>query len=112
MELVAQLVQAEAGNQDLTGKRYVVDVVLNRRDDPRFPNTVEEVIFQKDPVQFSVTVNGRFEEAGWKIDEETYQAVLMEYESERLDSEVLYFNNEIPKDGKRPFKYGDHWFSY
>lgn len=112
MELVAQLVQAEAGNQDLTGKRYVVDVVLNRRDDPRFPDTVEGVIFQKDPVQFSVTVNGRFEEAGWTIDEETYQAVLMEYESERLDSGVLYFNNEIPKNGKNPFKYGDHWFSY
>lgn len=44
MELVAQLVQAEAGNQDLTGKRLVADVVYNRVRDPRFPNTVEGVV--------------------------------------------------------------------
>lgn len=110
MELVAQLVQAEAGNQDLMGKRLVVDVVLNRVDDERFPNTVEEVIFQKDPVQFSVTANGAFEKAGWNIDEETYQAVLMEYE-ERTNSGILYFST-TPCNGKNHFQHGDHWFGY
>ena len=30
LELLATLVEAEAGNQDMTGKRLVVDVVLNR----------------------------------------------------------------------------------
>lgn len=110
MELVAQLVQAEAGNQDLMGKRLVVDVVLNRVDDERFPNSVEEVIFQKDPVQFSVTTNGSFEKAGWNIDEETYQAVLMEYE-ERTNSGILYFST-TPCNGKNHFQHGDHWFGY
>lgn len=110
MELVAQLVQAEAGNQDLMGKRLVVDVVLNRVDDERFPNTVEEVIFQKDLVQFSVTINGAFEKAGWDIDEETYQAVLMEYE-ERTNSGILYFST-TPCNGKNHFQHGDHWFGY
>lgn len=37
MAMLAQLVQAEAGNQDLTGKRLVADVVLNRVDSERFP---------------------------------------------------------------------------
>lgn len=64
MRMVAQLVQAEAGNQDLTGKRLVADVVLNRVDSERFPNTVEEVIFQKNPVQFGVTVDGAFDRVG------------------------------------------------
>ena len=64
MALIAQLVQAEAGNQDLKGKRLVADVVLNRVDSEKFPNTIEEVIFQKEPVQFSVTVSGAFERAG------------------------------------------------
>lgn len=110
MELIAQLVQAEAGNQDLMGKRLVVDVVLNRVDDPRFPDTVEEVIFQKDPVQFSVTASGAFDEAGWYIDEETYQAVLMEYEN-RTNSGILYFAT-TPCNGKKHFQHGDHWFGY
>ena len=110
MELVAQLVQAEAGNQDLMGKRLVADVVLNRVDDPRFPNTVEEVIFQKDPVQFSVTTNGAFDEARWHIDEETYEAVLMEYEN-RTNSGILYFST-TPCNGTNHFKHGDHWFGY
>ena len=37
LQLLACLVYAEAGNQDLQGKEYVVDVVLNRVDSPQFP---------------------------------------------------------------------------
>lgn len=94
LELIAQLVMAEASNQDLTGKRLVVDVVLNRVDDPRFPNTVEEVIFQ--PNQFSPIWNGRFEKAGWNITPECYEAVLMEFE-EWLDQNASW-NNSRNKD--------------
>ena len=47
LEMITQLVHAEAGNQDIWGKRMVADVVMNRVRDPRFPDTVEEVIFQK-----------------------------------------------------------------
>lgn len=64
MAMLAQLVQAEAGNQDLTGKRLVADVVLNRVESEQFPNTIREVIFQKNPVQFGVTVDGAFGRVG------------------------------------------------
>lgn len=112
MAILAQLIQAEAGNQDLTGKRFVADVVLNRVDSERFPNTIEEVIFQKNPVQFGVTVDGAFEKAESEISEECFEAVRMEWEREtRLDKEVLYFNT-VHENGKNPFKHGDHWFSY
>lgn len=109
MELIAQLVMAEAGNQDLTGKRYVVDVVLNRVDSDDFPDTVEEVIFQKN--QFSVIENGAFDEAGWTITEECYEAVKLEYE-ERLNYDILYFSRGKSKYASNHFKYQDHWFGY
>lgn len=108
MEMLAQLVQAEAGNQDLTGKRLVADVVLNRVGSERFPSTIEEVIFQKNPVQFGVTADGAFEKAESEISEECFEAVRMEWEREtRLDKEVLYFNT-VHENGKNPFKHGDH----
>lgn len=107
MELIAQLVMAEAGNQDLTGKRYVVDVVLNRVDSDDFPDTVEEVIFQEN--QFSVIENGAFDEAGWTITEECYEAVKLEYE-ERLNYDILYFSRGPSKYASNHFKHQDHWF--
>lgn len=109
MELIAQLVMAEAGNQDLTGKRYVVDVVLNRVDSDDFPDTVEEVIFQEN--QFSVIENGAFDEAGWKITEECYEAVKLEYE-ERLNYDILYFSRGKSKYASNHFKHQDHWFGW
>lgn len=109
MELIAQLVMAEAGNQDLTGKRYVVDVVLNRVDSDDFPNTVEEVIFQEN--QFSVIEDGAFDEAGWTITEECYEAVKLEYE-ERLNYDILYFSRGPSKYASNHFKHQDHWFGW
>lgn len=109
MELIAQLVMAEAGNQDLTGKRYVVDVVLNRVDSDYFPDTVEEVIFQEN--QFSVIENGAFDEAGWTVTEECYEAVKLEYE-ERLNYDILYFSRGQSKYASNHFKHQDHWFGW
>lgn len=109
MELIAQLVMAEAGNQDLTGKRYVVDVVLNRVDSDEFPDTVEEVIFQQN--QFSVIDNGAFDEAGWTVTEECYEAVKLEYE-ERLNYDILYFSRGQSKYTSNHFKHQDHWFGW
>ena len=42
LELLAVCVEAEAGNQDLTGKRMVVDVILNRVDAPEWPDTLKK----------------------------------------------------------------------
>ena len=109
MGLIAQLVMAEAGNQNLTGKRYVVDVVLNRVDSDEFPDSVEEVIFQEN--QFSVIKNGAFDEAGWTITEECYEAVKLEYE-ERLNYDILYFGRGPSKYASNHFKYQDHWFGW
>lgn len=83
IELLAQLIEAEAGNQDELGKRYVADVPLNRIDDPDYPDKMEDVIFQKNPVQFSCTVDGNFEKAGWSISAESFRVAYEEYTGER-----------------------------
>lgn len=109
MELVAQLVQAEAGNQDLLGKQLVADVVYNRVADPRFPNTVEEVVFQTG--QFAVTQNGEFEKAGWTVDADSFKASETEYDKKnRKDPDILYFNT-VPENGAMAYQCGAHWFS-
>lgn len=110
LELLAQLVQAEAGNQGLKGMRYVVDVVLNRVDDKRFPDSIHDVIFQKR--QFSPVANGALKRAAGNVSVDAYQAVRLELDS-RLNYGILYFNSgKKCANGKNPFKYKDHWFAY
>lgn len=112
MELLAQLCQAEAGNQGLNGMRYVADVVLNRVEDERFPDSIEEVIYQDK--QFSVIADGAFNKAGWYMSDIAYQAVIMEWDRDnRLDKGILYFSSTTdPANGHNAWKYRDHWFSY
>ena len=53
------IIQAEAGNQPYAGKVAVANVVLNRVESERFPNTIKSVIYQNNGVpQFTPTVNG------------------------------------------------------
>ena len=53
LELLAKVVQTEAGYCSDELRYAVGSVVLNRVNSPKFPNTVEKVIFQKNPVQYS-----------------------------------------------------------
>lgn len=108
LELLAQLVEAEAGNQEFEGKCMVVDVVLNRVESPDFPNTISEVIFQDG--QFSVITNGAFDKAAWNMQESDYAAVMVETEL-HTNRDVLYFNNTSNVSGSGEiFKVGGHWF--
>lgn len=108
MELVAQLVEAEAGNQCFDGKCAIVDVLLNRLESPDFPNTMEEVIFQEG--QFSVITNGAFDKAAWNMQESDYKAVAYEYEM-HSNKTWLYFNNTENVSGSGEIcQIGDHYF--
>ena len=108
MELVAQLVEAEAGNQSFDGKCAIVDVLLNRLESPDFPDTMEEVIFQEG--QFSVIANGAFDKAAWNMQESDYKAVAYEYEM-HSNKTWLYFNNTENVSGSGEIcQIGDHYF--
>ena len=53
LDLLARLIYSEGGIESYDTKLKIGSVVMNRVDDPYFPNTIREVIYQKN--QFSVT---------------------------------------------------------
>ena len=108
LEILACCVEAEAGNQDLLGKRLVADVILNRVDSPRFPNTIEEVVSQK--YHFTTFWDGTM--ARIVPSDETFKAVQMELD-ERTDSEILFFTAGDYNTYCVPaYRHGDHYFGY
>ena len=101
MIMLAQIVRAEAGNQCLEGKKAVVDVVLNRFYSEKFPNSIEEVIFQER--QFSCVKDGNFDAAAYKLDKTDYEAVIAELRN-RGDREILYFSSGECYNGEFVYK--------
>ena len=109
MELLAQLIEAEAGNQDFIGKCLVADVVLNRLEEG-WGDSIEAIIF--DDGQFSCIDDGGFDKAGWHISEESFMAAKQEYEATvRMDEIIKYFTAGRYNPYCRPmYKHGDHYF--
>ena len=111
IELLALVIYAEAGNQDELGKRYVADVVMNRVNSEYFPDTVEEVVYQRNPVQFACAFDGALDKAGYNITEDCFRIAEEEYWNQR-DTEIVYFRTrKYHGSGRKKFKHGDHYFS-
>ena len=109
MELLAQLIEAEAGNQDLIGKILVGDVVMNRCRE--YDKSLEEVVFAKN--QFACIDDGGFDRAGYCISEESFEAAKRAYSGDGLDDEILFFTaGEYNPYCSPAYKYGDHYFGY
>lgn len=110
LELLAALIHAEAGNQDMTGKRLVADVVLNRVASPKFPNDISGVIY--DPGQFSPVGNGSLTRAlnGGTTAEDREAARLALVEG-RIDTQILYFCAGGYGYGTPAYKHGAHYYS-
>lgn len=76
--MLAKIAMAEAEGEDTEGKALVIMVVLNRVWNEEFPDTIEDVIFQKvgGSYQFSVMVDGG---RWWNVepDEDCWAAVDM-----------------------------------
>lgn len=92
--LLLQLVAAEAEDQEFKAQYMVACVVMNRVESEYFPDTVEDVIWQTEPVeQFTSMWNGRFERS--EIRESCYDALdfLIEHGNE-LPEDVLYFTSD------------------
>ena len=93
-EVLLRIVEAEAGGEDEIGKLLVANVVLNRVESNKFPDSVEEVVFQQEGgcYQFSPIGNGRYESVC--VSEETYEAVDRALKGEDLSEGALYFVSE------------------
>ncbi len=109
LEMLAICVEAEAGNQDLMGKRLVADVILNRVASDRFPDDIVSVITQSG--QFATYTDGAMDRVV-EPSEETFKAVRMELEN-RTDNAILFFTYENYNPYCTPaYKHGDHYFGY
>ena len=98
----------------------VAGVVMNRVNSSRFPNTVEEVVFQhkNGKYQFSPVANGSYYSV--KVSEETKEAVGRVLKGEDMTEGALYFAARKYADDenmkwfdrslKRLFEYGGHEF--
>lgn len=60
--ILTRIVEAEATDKDMKSKILVANVILNRVRSKEFPNTIEQVVFQRTngSVQFSPTADGRY----------------------------------------------------
>ena len=109
LEILACCVEAEAGNQDFLGKRLVADVILNRVESDRFPDTIEEVISQK--YHFTTYWDGTIDNV--IPSDETFEAVQMELYGERYDPNILFFTAGNYNTYCTPaYRHQDHYFGY
>lgn len=106
-DLLCKLVYAEARGESEYGQRLVVDVVLNRVDSDKFPNTIEEVIYEED--QFTPVSTGVIYSA--EPSQELRVLVFKEMQA-RSNSEVIYFQTKAYHNCGTPlFPEGNHYFS-
>lgn len=86
-----RIVEAEASGEGEEGKLLVANVVLNRVNSRKFPNTVTEVVFQSSggKTQFAPTRDGRFYSV--RVTEETVRAVDRAIYGEDISGGALYF---------------------
>lgn len=97
--LLAKIAMAEAEGEDTQGKALVIMVVLNRVQSDEFPDTIYDVIYQKN--QFSPISDGRFDRV--EPNEDCYKALEMIQLDKWDESQgALYFESE---------KCADNWHS-
>ena len=114
--VLLKIVEAEAGGEDITGKMLVANVIMNRVNSSRFPDTVTEVVYQKHNgrAQFSPTVDGRLESV--TVSQETVEAVERVMEGEDSSNGALYFRSVRSNSGwhdsalRRVLEHGNHIF--
>lgn len=119
-DALLKIVEAEAGGEDEDGKLLVANVVLNRVENPKFPDTVKEVVFQQEngTSQFSPVADGRFFSV--MVSEETKEAVERALCGEDISQGAIYFASRKSADPDRMkwfdnnlellFSYGGHEF--
>lgn len=88
--LLAKIIHAEAEGEPFLGKVAVGAVIMNRKNDPWFPNSIKEIIFQ--PGQFSPISNGRFFTIGI-IQPECIEAARLSLQGEDPTGGAIYFYN-------------------
>lgn len=106
IELISRIVQLECGHDIKESKYATIETIFNRMFDPRYPNTVEEVLSQKG--QFSTWKNRNIAKA--TPTDDTYECVAMVLNGQTnvLEYDRLKFNNH--PIGQNPIKIGAQYY--
>ena len=106
IELIALVTMAEAEGEPEYGKRLVIDTILNRVDSGYFPNTVREVLYQRN--QFTCMTNGRVNRC--YVRDDIVKLVEEELQS-RTNYDVMFFTaGRYGRYGTPMFHVGNHYF--
>lgn len=111
-ELLARAVYAEARGESLEGQVAVAAVILNRRDDPRFPDRIANIIYE--PGAFEAVTDGQI---NLRPDETAYRAVALALKGWDPSNGALYYWNPARSSSRwiwsRPVirVIGQHWFA-
>lgn len=89
LDLLARLVNAEAGAESLTAQIGVAAVVINRVQSSNFPNNIRDVIY--DPNQFSPVRNGWINKPATATALEAAKAAL--YGNDPTNGALYFFDN-------------------
>ena len=101
LELLALVTMAEAEGESEDGQRLVIDTILNRVDHPRFPNTIEDVIYE--PNQFTSMWNGRVDRS--YITDDIRRLVFEEMQKNdywvggEQSGHIIFLEHEVTGDG-------------
>lgn len=108
-QLIMKIAQAEAGNQGEEGMRLVMSVVINRKNDEAFPDTIKEVAYQKNC--FATVTTGKINKV--ELSAEAHTA-LARIEKGEVEPDIIGFENKSNNSLERyfdfAFTYLDHNF--
>lgn len=112
LKILAQIINAEAGNQPYEGKLAVGNVVLNRVNSPKFPDTIKDVVYQRgqfDPVRDGSIHNTPSDESIQAAKEVmnghtvVHEDVLFFYNPEISTSDWIFTRTVVTKIGEHAF---------
>lgn len=107
-EAMTQMILSEARGESFEVQYYIACVVLNRVDSEYFPDTIEGVIYQTDPVQFQ----GAWDPNWYEPSGSVLEAIQTALEENKTPDDMYYFTSEgwLPKT-KAWKQVGGMWFS-
>ena len=109
MELLARIVWLESQGEPVEGQQAVVEVVFNRMRSDVYPDTLYEVLSQKNPVQFCSFKN-RDRAKPTQKEYDSIQQVL-DGKTRILRDDTMYFST-FPLTEHVEVKIGGHYFCY
>lgn len=115
-QVLLKIVEAEAGCEDTAGRMLVANVVMNRVRNGYFPNTVTEVVYQRQDgtAQFSPVSDGRIDTVN--VSQGTIDAVARVMNGEDISQGALFFRSVRSRSGwfdqklSRVLEHGNHIF--